>query len=445
MAPGDGPQQILGRRRQPLRNGEAVEGRPNAGPAAPHRPGIVTAAAQDKTAPRRIADRRDRRPERVVGQSELALRIVGQGIGAALQNQDLGREVVDQRQHRRLHQEGQFAVVEVARHRQVARLPAGPVPEPAGGIAAALRPAPRLVDRQREDTRLVGEGILDAVAVMGVQVQVEDPADPAVEQPQDGQRRVVKIAEPAGLVRPPVMGAAGRAVKRRRPLQQQIGGQQGTAAGRRRAAEDLRKDRVAVAADVVALAGFRRDRAPALGLDQRRHVVRGVKAGKLIGRRLGAVQVDAVGQPAQGAAQVDAGRNPGDRQGVRAAIARQPIDLAADEARRGRRWRCRSGHPGWGLDRGIVEPRDKGLSCGTFSAVPGPPERPSGRDPARCRTRASSIPYMIASGRHGKRAFWRSWRPPRRSRDRGRPTPPDRGLPNRGLTGRPSARAPTAT
>jgi hypothetical protein len=65
------------------------------------------------------------------------------------------------------------------------------------------------VERDREDARVVDEQLLDAVAVMDVEVEVQD-AKRVAPGPRDRERRVVVDAEPAGVVCHRVVEAAAR-------------------------------------------------------------------------------------------------------------------------------------------------------------------------------------------------------------------------------------------
>ena len=107
---------------------------------------------------------------------------------------------------------------------------------------------------------------------------------------------------------------------------------EGRAARRGRAAEDLAEYRIAVGAE--AIAGARRlvDRLGRLGRHHRGDVVPVVEARELIGRRDRAVDIDVVGQPVERAAEVDRRRDARNGQRVLPAIARAPVDVAADEA-----------------------------------------------------------------------------------------------------------------
>ena len=64
---------------------------------------------------------------------------------------------------------GELVVVETARDRQVARAAAAPVLQ-----LARARPTVGLVDGDRHHPGLLGEGVLDAVAVMGVEIDIGD-------------------------------------------------------------------------------------------------------------------------------------------------------------------------------------------------------------------------------------------------------------------------------
>ena len=66
-------------------------------------------------------------------------------------------------------------IVEVARHRQVARMPPRTIFQPAG-----KRPAALFVDRQRKNPVVITKRVLHAVAVMGVEIDVENIGHPLV-------------------------------------------------------------------------------------------------------------------------------------------------------------------------------------------------------------------------------------------------------------------------
>ena len=248
-----------------------------------------------------------------------------------MQDHRLGPETVEGRQHHPVHQQGHAAVVEARRHRQVDR--------PAAAVAIVARaatgmgPAPAFVDRDRQHPPLAGHRILDAVAVVGVDIDIGDPVEPAIEQRQYAEHRVVQVTEAARPVGPAVMGAAGRAVHDGGAILQHGRRGQGRAAGRRRAAEHLAMDRVALGAEVVAAADFGVAPLRRLGPSQSFDIGRVVEARQLRRRRHRAVDIDSVGQPAEGTAEVDHRRYPRDRQRVLAAVGRAPVDLAADEPR----------------------------------------------------------------------------------------------------------------
>ena len=64
------------------------------------------------------------------------------------------------------------------------------------------------MDRQREYPGVVVKGVLHAVPVVGVHVEVEHPFRPLIEQRQDRQHRFVEIAEAGCPVRAAVVLAA---------------------------------------------------------------------------------------------------------------------------------------------------------------------------------------------------------------------------------------------
>ena len=193
--------------RQTVGQRKAVQHAPQAGPAARDRPRIVAAAAQHDAARRLGGQRRHGRPQRPVGERHPRQRIAGQPVGAAGDDEHLRRRPPDQRQNDIRHQQVQVGIGEAGRHRQVAALPAANIVRRAG-----MGPALALVDRDRVDPRIGGEGVLHAVAVMGVEIGMDQPADAGVQRGQDGEDRVVEIAEAARPVRPAVMGAARRMI-----------------------------------------------------------------------------------------------------------------------------------------------------------------------------------------------------------------------------------------
>ena len=64
------------------------------------------------------------------------------------------------------------------------------------------------MQRAGDHLRVVAEGILDTVAVMGIDVQVEHP-QALLAQAHDGQRRIVEKTEALGPVRHGMVHAAG--------------------------------------------------------------------------------------------------------------------------------------------------------------------------------------------------------------------------------------------
>ena len=87
-----------------------------------------------------------------------------------------------------------------------AATPLAQLPDPAG---AREQVPPGLVERQRQHARIVPVDRLDAVAVVDVEVDVQD-AQPVPPRPGDGQRRVVVDAEAGRPVGHRVVEAAAR-------------------------------------------------------------------------------------------------------------------------------------------------------------------------------------------------------------------------------------------
>ena len=73
-------------------------------------------------------------------------------------------------------------------------------------------PAMFLVYRYRHDTRFIDERILDAVAVMRIEVDVHHPVQILAKQRSNGEDRIIEIAKATRPV-PPSMVRAARRVK----------------------------------------------------------------------------------------------------------------------------------------------------------------------------------------------------------------------------------------
>jgi len=197
------------------------------------------------------------------------------------------------------------------------------------------------VNRDHDDALVAGECIGDAVAVMRVEIDIEDRPDAAIEQAQHGEHGIVEIAEAGGAVAAAVMGAAGRAVDDRAVAraEQDLGRLEAGAARRRQPREDLGEQRVAVAADIEATGSLRRDMLVGLGAPQRRDVIGRVKAHEFVRRRQRALDIGRRVEPAQNAHEIDHRGDARDRQRMAAAIRRTAVDVAADEERGRCHWR----------------------------------------------------------------------------------------------------------
>ena len=305
-----------------------VEGAPHAGPAAPDRPRVVAAAAQHDEARRFAHQRPDHAPVRVVGEGQARERVLLQRIGAALEHDRLRPEMAGDGQHRPVQQPEHLAVVEAGRDGQVPGVAAGPVLGRAG-----VGPAPLLVNAEGEDTRVVAEGVLDAVAVVRVDVHVEEAVQATVEPGEQAEHRVVEVAEAAGPRRLPVMRAAtghmDGAAAERQPRRE--GGASGPRGG---AGKNLVEDRIALRADGEALAVGRVHALGGLGALEGGDVVRMVEARERVRRRARAFHVAFRVEPAEGADQVERGGNARDGERVLRPVSGAAVDLRADQQRR---------------------------------------------------------------------------------------------------------------
>jgi hypothetical protein len=167
VPPFDRAQEPFRRFRQPLRDLEARDRRPNPCPTTRNRPRIITAAAQHEHPRRQRAEPANSPPERSIGERELAHGIVGEPVGACLDHHHLRRKRLTQRHHHFVDQKAELAVVESRRDRQVA--PARSLVREAAGIGPPIA----LVYRDRQHPRFIPKRIFDAVAMMRVEVDIE--------------------------------------------------------------------------------------------------------------------------------------------------------------------------------------------------------------------------------------------------------------------------------
>lgn len=193
---------------------------------------------------------------------------------------------------------------------KVARRPASPVVRRSGE-----RPPRGLVQADGEDAGIIVEGILHAVAMMRVDVQIDDVVQPEVQPCQQPQHRVVQEAETGGTVSPPMMRAAARTVDDP-ALGRQAGRQHDAARRDCRTAINLPVDRVALRADPEARPDIVADGLGGFGLPQGLKIGRVVKARQLRLRRHRRVVVDVERKPAECGAQVGADRDARHSQGM---------------------------------------------------------------------------------------------------------------------------------
>ncbi len=195
------------------------------------------------------------------------------------------------------------------------------------------------MDGDRQDAPIAGEGRLHPVSMMGIEIDIEDTAEAAIQEAQDSERHVIEIAKAAGAVASAMMGAAGEMMDDPSIRQQQLRGLQSPPAARGRPPEHLRKDRIAVDAEIVSPPRLGIGALRAFGRLQRGQVIRRMEAAELVEGGLGAHDILILLEPAHRADQVQRRRDAGDRQGMAASIAGAPIDVVRDQARTGRHGR----------------------------------------------------------------------------------------------------------
>ena len=195
-----------------------------------------------------------------------------------------------------MQQELHLGVIEPGGHGQVAGVAAAAIAQRAGA-----GPSPLLMHADGEDPRIASEGILDAIAVMRIDIHVGDTVQTLIQPGEDAEDRIVQVAEAGGAIGAAMMGAAAGAVDGAARLRQMCGEKH--AAGRCHwPAENLRIDGVALRADPVAGAILIADRLGLLRAPQRRHVSGMVEAADPLFGGHGRRAKHVVWQPAHGAA-----------------------------------------------------------------------------------------------------------------------------------------------
>ena len=150
-----------------------------------------------------------RSPLAVHAEGEVGEGVVGVGVTALLGHQDLRLELPDQVGHDGVEGTQPAVVGGAGRQRDVDRAPLGLGPaDLLGESRAGKEQLPGLVERDRQDARVVPEGPFDAVPVVHVHVDVGDLLHPLVEQPPDAGGDVVVDAEPGGTAAHRVVEAA---------------------------------------------------------------------------------------------------------------------------------------------------------------------------------------------------------------------------------------------
>ena len=133
----------------------------------------------------------------VDGQRKLGEWVLVMGVAPRLGHQHLRPERPQHRRHDGMERRVPAGIIRVGGQRDVDALPhrvasTGLVREPRSGEQRQWR----LVDADRQHPGVTVEGGLYAVAVVHVDVDVGDPLRAELQQPRDGDRRVVEDAEP---------------------------------------------------------------------------------------------------------------------------------------------------------------------------------------------------------------------------------------------------------
>ncbi len=174
--------------------------------------------------------------------------------------------------------------------------------------------------RDRHHPRIVGEGRFDAIAVVGVEVDIEHPCLAVVEQGQDRKDRIVEEAKAIGAVRHPVMRPARR-MKGHAAFERGFGGKDRAADRGRGALVKPLKYRIFHRADIIGLACLGADAAGRFSVAQGGDIVGHVKPRDRLEAGLRALQIGRVfGEPAQHFAQRHHGADPRNRQWMVPAI-----------------------------------------------------------------------------------------------------------------------------
>ena len=178
----------------------------------------------------------------------------------------------------------------------------------------------------------MGERILHAVAVMGVEVDVGDARQARLQQAQDREHRIVEIAEPAGAIGAAVMRPAGR-MEGDAAFERELRRADRASDAGRGALEHPGEQRVLHRADAMPLAGRHVDGAGRGRIAQCRDVAGIVEPRELGFGRAGARLVLACVEPVERVAEVDDRFDPRNRQRVHRPVGAPTIDVVADEHR----------------------------------------------------------------------------------------------------------------
>lgn len=159
-----------------------------------------------------LAHREIRGPLTVDGQCEIGQRVLAMIVGTALADDDLRPEPGDRGRHDRVEPSQPQRITGAGQDREVDRGAFGGA-RPHLARPTGVGPQRRgvLVDGDRHHTRVAEKRVLDAVSVVGVDVDVGDPVEAVVQQPGNGDRGIVVHTEPGCPVRHRVVHSAADA------------------------------------------------------------------------------------------------------------------------------------------------------------------------------------------------------------------------------------------
>src|SRR6185503_15363477 len=167
---------------------------------------------------------------------------------------------------------------------------------------------------------------------MSVEIDVEHARKSVIEQIKDPEHRIIQETKTAGAIAVAVMRSAGQMVHDAAVLQQQRCRFQCTAAGRGRATEHLRENRIVVDTDIVTLPYLGTGALAAFRLHQSRYIIRIMEAADLLESRDWALDVLSRTQPAHCRDEIQGRRDTRNRQRMTRSVTGTPVNIVGDKA-----------------------------------------------------------------------------------------------------------------